>query len=269
MIEENFLHINKKETFDSLKDEIKDDSLTFINETGTLYHHGKEFLQPTSLVIGKPKPKTNGYDYVDMGEAGIWATCNIGANSPEEYGLYFAWGETTGYANASDKEGGFTWETAPYWVSGSDLSTKWSKYTTTNGYSSDGIADNKTILELEDDAAHVNMGGDWRIPTPTDFTKLCNACNSIWLTSYNGKNVNGKLYTLKSDSSKQLFFPAAGLSDNSSMDRVGSYGEYHSRNLNTINYKSSSFRFHSSGNFSTTSNNRYYGTQVRAILNTE
>lgn len=86
----------------------------------------------------------NGYDYVDMGEAGIWATCNIGANKPEEYGLYFAWGETEGYPDTSgDKK--FTWD--DYKFGTKDNLTKYNS------------TDNLTTLELEDDAAHVNMGG--------------------------------------------------------------------------------------------------------------
>lgn len=213
----------------------------------------------------KPNIEFNGYDYVDMGDAGIWATCNVGANSPEEYGLYFAWGETKGYADASAKSGGFTWATAPYWVSGTTSSnTKWSKYTATDGYSSDGKADNKLILELDDDAAHVIMGGDWRMPTTEEFQALYDACDETWVTKYNGVAVSGKLFTLKTDSSKQLFFPAAGFASDNSLDWVETYGRYWSSSTKGT-YSAYYFSFtRPSVNSSLLS--RYYGFSVRGFI---
>lgn len=164
---------------------------------------------------------TNGYKYVDMGPAGLWATCNVGAEKPEDYGLYFAWGETTGYAQPSDKPGGFVWNTAPYWVSGTYANSKWSKYTPTDSYSSTGIADGKTVLDLEDDAAYVNMGGNWRMPTMEEWVELVNACETTWETDYNGTGIAGRLFKLKTDSSKELFFPAAGIISDGVLSSVG------------------------------------------------
>lgn len=170
-------------------------------------------------ITQQPAPLYNarGFEYVDMGDAGIWATCNVGASKPEDYGLYFAWGETQGYASASEKSGGFEYKTTPYWVSGSEYyNLKWSKYTKHDEHSSTGIADNKLVLDLEDDAAHVNMGGDWRMPTREETAKLWDACD-IDMSSQNG--VAGVLFTLKTDSTKTLFFPYTGHANGSSMER--------------------------------------------------
>lgn len=207
-------------------------------------------------------PEANGYDYVDMGEAGIWATCNIGATKPEEYGLYFAWGETTGYANASAKPGGgFAWSTYEL-CKGSPSTMK--KYCTS---SSQGTVDNKTTLEPEDDAAHVIMGGNWRMPTAEEFKKLYDVCNVTWVTGYNGGNVNGRLFTLKTDSSKQLFFPAAGYAG-ASMLNVGTNGLYWSSSLSTSDsYNAYGLYFSSSGVNPRNYDNRDSGYSVRAILN--
>lgn len=206
----------------------------------------------------------NGYEYVDLGLSVNWATCNIGANKPEDYGLYFAWGETTGYSSASEKNGGFDFSTTPYWVSGSWASTKWSKYTATNGYSSTGTADNKLVLELEDDAAHVILGGDWRMPTKEEFGELYNACNITW-TTQNG--VNGLLFKLKADSSKTLFFPAAGEMTGSSIYNVGVFCDYWSSSLYTSASYIAWYLVSDSDNIYPQSNSgRYFGQSIRAVL---
>ena len=137
-----------------------------------------------------------------MGEAGIWATCNVGANSPGEAGLYFQWANVTG-----NKDGSYFKGITPPYVT---TNYKYSKYTGTDYYSSTGIADNKLFLDLEDDAAHVNMGGDWRMPTSSEFNTLCNICNKKYTPRY---GVQGMVFTLKSDPSKELFFPATGSYD--------------------------------------------------------
>ena len=138
----------------------------------------------------------NGHEYVDMGDAGIWATCNIGATKPEEYGLYFAWGETTGYANANGEKK-FTWNDY--------------KFGTQNDLSKYNSTDKLTTLELEDDAAHVNMGGDWVIPSPDAFFTLIMLCNSEVIENYKETGVKGILFKLKTDNSKELFFPVCGI----------------------------------------------------------
>lgn len=196
---------------------------------------------------------TNGYDFVDMGEAGIWAACNIGASKPEEYGDYFAWGETQGYPNASGDKN-FTWNDYKYGTSATNLT----KYN-----SSDGLM----VLETEDDAAHANMAGDWRMPTQTEFQKLYDSCNSEWVADYEGSGVNGVLFKLKNDESKQLFFPAAGSCSVRSLDNLNKIGSYWSASLSTTN-KSYGYLFYmSSTNINPNNNNaRYYGRSVRGFI---
>lgn len=101
----------------------------------------------------------NGHDWVDLGlPSGIkWATCNIGADAPEKVGDYFAWGETATKST-------YDWST--YFDSANNKGTKFNKYDTKK----------KTILELSDDAAHVNWGGNWRMPTNHEIDELYDYC---------------------------------------------------------------------------------------------
>ncbi|MBR5532185.1 MAG: T9SS C-terminal target domain-containing protein, partial [Bacteroidales bacterium] len=115
-------------------------------------------------------------EYVDLGlPSGIkWATCNVGANSPEDYGDYFAWGET-------EPKDYYDWSTYKYCNGSYDIMTK---YFTDSDY---GTVDNKTTLELTDDAAHVNWGGNWRMPTKAEQDELRNTDNCTWeWTTLNG-----------------------------------------------------------------------------------
>ncbi len=127
---------------------------------------------------------------VDLGLSVKWATMNIGANSPEEYGDYFAWGETVPKSEYSSK----TYK----WCQGSDETL--TKY---NDDSSRGIVDNKTTLEFDDDAARANWGGTWRMPTYHELAELESKCTWIW-TSKNG--VEG--VEAKGPNGKSIFFPA-------------------------------------------------------------
>lgn len=214
----------------------------------------------------------NGYEFVDLGLSVDWCTCNIGANSPEEYGWFFQWGGTTPYG--SDRKpisGGsainFDWnKNCPYWVSGSSSSSKWSKYTTSNSYSSTGTADNKTTLEPVDDAAHVHIGGKCRIPTEAEINELINACNTTWVTNYNGSGVSGKLFTLKSDTSKTLFFPASGFLAGTNYSMKDSFGFYYSSSLSTsYSYSGRYLYFESNNQYMDDSRYRYNGFAVRAV----
>lgn len=151
----------------------------------------KEYVDGELYVEGY---NSNGYEYVDMGEAGIWAACNIGASKPEEPGLYFSWGETTGYLNGWN---GKKFDFSDYKFGG-DFGGGQTKYNSTDGL---------TTLEPEDDAAHVNMGGDWRIPTKDEFQKLFELCD-VERTSINDRGV--LKFKLKSDNNKTLIFPLGG-----------------------------------------------------------
>ena len=155
---------------------------------------------------------------VDLGLSVKWASCNIGAISPEEYGAHFAWGET-------QPKSDYGWSTYKYYQSYGPNS--WlTKYITD---SSTSMVDNKTVLDPQDDAAHVNWGGSWRMPTDEEWTELRDNCTWTW-TSKNG--VNGSLVTSKTND-KSIFLPAAGYYDGTPLSPTGYNGHYWSSSLYT------------------------------------
>ena len=195
------------------------------------------------------------YDYVDLGlpSGTLWATCNIGATSPEDYGDYFAWGETAGY---NDGKTDFNWSTYK-WCEGS--SSTMTKYCNNSSYGYNGFTDNKTELDLEDDAAYVNWGPAWRMPSDEQFRELKKYTTTEW-TTQNG--VYGRLITSRSNGNS-IFLPAAGSRDNSSLSYAGSDGDCWSRTLNDpLIARRLGF---GSGYIYTGSNNRYYGFSVRPV----
>ena len=147
--------------------------------------------------------KANGHDYVDLGlpSGTKWATCNVGAESPEEYGDYFAWGET-------QPKDVYNWSNLK-WYDGNEFT----KYCTD---SANGIVDNKTILELSDDAANANWGGDWRMPTKEEQDELRTKCTWTWTTK-NG--ING--YTVTGPNGNSIFLPASGYRYGSDLNDAG------------------------------------------------
>ena len=152
---------------------------------------------------------------VDLGLSVKWANMNVGADFPEDYGDYFAWGETT------TKET-YDWSTYK-WDNGSGY--KLTKYCTDGYY---GIVDNKTVLDKEDDAAAVNWGGAWRMPTKEEQDELCNNCTWTWTTQ---DGVNG--YKVTGTNGNSIFLPAAGCRSGSSLHSAGSHGDYWSSSLDT------------------------------------
>ena len=139
----------------------------------------------------------NDFEYVDLGlpSGTLWATCNVGAKNPSDYGLYFQWGDTVGCTvDQVGKDKQFDWDDYKFSINGSD--TNFSKYTTKGA-----------TLNLEDDAANKNMGGDWHIPTPEQIKELCRNTTRKW-TTLNG--IKGMTFTSKKDASKFIFIPASG-----------------------------------------------------------
>ena len=185
------------------------------------------FIKETNGVAYNPYDPYNGHDYVEIG--GLkWATMNVGATAVTDKGLYFQWGDTQGY-------------TASQCGSGSGQKYfGWADYKYGNGTSSPGVTgmakynstDGKTVLEASDDAAQVNWGGSWRMPTTAEYAALGAAVNTAWTADYQGSGVAGMICTDKTDSSKVLFFPACGYCSNGSVGSVGSDGRYWSSSLN-------------------------------------
>ena len=163
-------------------------------------------------------PEAN-HEWVDLGlpSGTLWATCNVGACAPEEYGDYFAWGET-------EPKDVYNWDTYKWCYGGCSVCL--TKYCTD---SENGHVDNKTELDPEDDAACVNWGPSWRMPTLGQFLELYDNCTSQW-TTRNG--VNG--YLLTGPNGKTLFLPAAGYRSDGSLYYAGSRGAYWLPTLDTV-----------------------------------
>lgn len=206
-------------------------------------------------------PDKNHPHMIDLGLPSCtkWACCNVGASVPEKYGDYFAWGETEGYNSGKTT---FDWSTYK-WCNGS--STTMTKYCTNSSY---GTVDNKKELDLADDAAYVNWGPEWRMPTRTQFEELINSnyTTTTW-TTRNG--VSGRLITSKSNGNS-IFLPAAGCRDVSSLDYVGSGGYYWSRTLYE-SYPDGAWCLHfgSGGIYAGGGDFRYYGRSVRPVRASE
>ena len=192
-----------------------------------------------------------GHEYVDLGlPSGVkWATCNVGANSPEEYGDYFAWGET------KPKEI-YDWSTYKY-CNGS--SSTLIKYCDDSSYGNNGFTDNKTVLDPEDDAAHVNWGGAWRMPTHAEQSELRNNCTWNW-TTQNG--VNGCKVTGPNGNS--IFLPAAGCMKGGALGHARSEGDYWSSSQGGVSYAAYGV-FFSSDNVNWLYYTRYFGQSVRPV----
>lgn len=193
-----------------------------------------------------------------------WATMNVGATAVTDYGLYFQWGDTQGYT--ADQVG--SGEGKKYFG--------WADYKYGNGTSSPGAAgmtkynstDGKTVLDLSDDAVNAAWGGNWRMPTTAEFVALGAAVNSAWTTDYQGTGVAGVILTDKTDSSKQLFFPAAGRCYNGSVGYVGSDGRCWSSSLFSSDVRYAYILSFGSGNVNWQGNgSRYIGFPVRGVYN--
>ena len=191
--------------------------------------------------------------YVDLGLPSglLWATCNVGADAPEDYGDYFAWGET-------QPKDYYDWSTYQYCMGSDNTLTK---YCNNSGYGYNGFTDNLTTLLPEDDAATANWGSDWRMPTKEEWQELYNNTTCTW-TTQNG--VNGRLFTASNGNS--LFLPAAGYRYNSNLDSAGSYGYYWSRSLYTGYPSDAWYLDFDSGYTGVYGSSRYYGFSVRPVL---
>ena len=195
------------------------------------------------------------YSYVDLGlPSGLkWAKCNVGAEKETDAGLYFAWGETTGYTASqvgTDKQ--FSWSDYKYGNSSSNL-TKYNQ------------SDGKTVLESVDDAAAQIMGGDWRMPTKDEFQELLKETTNEWITNYNGTGINGWKFISKTDTSKYIFIPAAGDCYNGSVGNVGNGGCVWSSSLNTSEPSNAWGLYFNSGNYYVSNDNRFNGWSVRGV----
>lgn len=211
--------------------------------------------------IAPPPPQHNGFEYVDLGlpSGTKWATCNVGADSETDYGLYFSWGETKGYSGYTDTKY-FNW-------AGYDLVENWD--TPDKYFYLYGSEDGKTVLDLEDDAANVNMGGNWHMPSKEQFNELIANTNSTWENNYNGSGINGSLFISKSDESKKLFIPASGTLDDGYYTYAGNRFDIWGNSIDTSysSFENGITLYSDSDGSKVSQDSRYKGICVRGVLN--
>ena len=211
------------------------------------YEYDNWYKKEKSEVGAFTKSMCCGHEYVDLGlPSGLkWATCNVGAETPEEYGNYYAWGETEPIPN--------------YDYSPSNCST----YGLTNSeLQSQGYVDSEGNLTAQHDAATANWEGDWRMPTRAEQGELLNNCIWTW-TAQNG--VNGYKVTSKVNSN-YIFLPAAGYRDWSSLNFAGGYGSYWSSTPYVSGNILAYFIDFDSSYQSINLDYRFYGRGVRPVL---
>lgn len=203
-----------------------------------------------SITFSLPESAEKEYKFVDLGlpSGTLWADRNVGADSPEDYGDYFAWGET-------EPKETYDWGTYKWSSASGDKITK---YCTDSTY---GTVDNKTSLELEDDAAYVNMGTEWRMPTRAELDVLYSHCTWTW-TSQNG--VDG--YKVTGPNGNSIFLPVAGGWSKKGLGGVGTYGYYSSSSLHKGEPNTSwALFFDSEERLPNSAYARCYGHSVRAV----
>lgn len=164
-----------------------------------------------------PEDPQDGHSWVDLGlpSGTLWATCNVGADTPEDYGDHFAWGEI-------ESKNNYGWNTYK-WCNGSENTL--TKYCANGSY---GTVDNKTELDLEDDVAYVNWGPSWRTPTKEQMVELNTNCTWIWVKQNGSYGI-----LLTGPNGNTLFLPAAGFHNSTWNEEVGQTGIYWSRSLST------------------------------------
>lgn len=154
--------------------------------------------EDTEEIIDVPNPSIvagteGGHDYVDLGlPSGImWATCDVGADKPEASGNKYAWGET-------EPKDSYDKENYKYYIG-------YNRYTKYDGYTDASVL--LYTLEPEDDAATVNWGSHWRMPTQGEFVELFINTHHLWKENYNGTGVSGMKFINKKDAKKYIFVP--------------------------------------------------------------
>lgn len=174
----------------------------------------------------------NGHESVDLGLSVQWATCNIGAENPYEYGCYYQWAGTQDVTSLS-----ISWDVCPY-HSGSNEYENWIKYIPSDAstyWSGGGSPDNKTVLDPADDVARMKCGSAWRIPSKDEFLELIENTEQTWVENYQNTGVNGFIFTSTKSgyTDKYIFLPAGGRINNVGLDHKGNRIYYWTSSLGT------------------------------------
>ena len=174
-----------------------------------------------------------GHDYVDLGLSVKWATCNIGASCPEDYGDHYAWGETS-TKSSYDNDNCETWDTSTDDIGGTSR-----------------------------DVAHVKWGGSWRMPTEAEFEELMNTANCTWTWTTQGGHKGYKVTSKKNGNS--IFLPAAGFRYGASLDNREEVGRYWSSTPDESNTRYACYLYFDSGYRCPNWSRRYHGHAVRPV----
>ena len=230
------------------------DTLTDLTPS-TTYYVRAYVVTDYGLAYGEELSFTTDHSFVDLGLPSglLWATCNVGANAPEDYGDYFAWGET------QPKET-YSWSTYQYCNGSSNTLTK---YCNNPNYGYNGFTDSLTTLLPEDDAATANWGEDCRMPTRSEWQELFENTTGTWVTTQNG--VVGCIFTASNGNS--IFLPAAGRNWGGENNDLNIYGYYWSSSLCDEGPQASAWGFNSfnSSNYGMLVNGRGNGQSIRPV----
>ena len=226
---------------------------------------GKTSDLAVSVTTAPPVDPYNGHAYVNMGNGLKWATCNVGAENPEDYGDYFAWGETAPKAE-------YNWGTYQWMEDGQSSWKRITKYTfadnqkdgtwwydgdTFKGDKGDGVEHKDfASYDYEDDAARANWDGNWRTPTDAEWTWLRENCTWDWKTTDDGYAHNGMLVT-SNVNGNTIFLPAAG--------NDGSSGYYWSSSLTEDYSGGARYVYIFSGGVYRNTSSRFCGQSVRPV----
>ena len=260
-----------------------DTSFTNVTKDLDIYAQYKEIIKDTFTVSGQ----IAGHDYIDLGlpSGTLWATYNVGATKPTEFGDYFAWGET-------EPKDVYDWNTYKYCTAYLNEFDLWklqsiTKYNFGNEYT--GTIDNQSILLSEDDAATANWGKEWVMPTIDDLKELSSECYIVWTNDYSGakgiivykaKRAEDKGQRVESTQSPStdysiadahIFLPAQGFREGLDVLNVGSEGGYW---LSSLDEKKESHSYlylfsNENGYWEGYVSNRYLGCPVRAVSKPE
>lgn len=188
------------------------------------------YKQQTLAFVSELISIENGHEWVNLGlpSGTKWATCNVGATKPEEYGNYYAWGETE--PKSTYDWNTYKWATAAY----EEKKGRWmletlTKYNTSSKY---GTIDGKINRNKEDDAARANWGGKWRMPSTDEWLELYLECRWTWTDNYNSAGVAGQIVESKINGNA-IFLPAAGYREFDKLYDIGISGIYWSCSIHT------------------------------------
>lgn len=255
------LDMAKQEWFERFRVFSKDDKIYFNYKLEYYNSYNERWYEYTSKRLTFSRQQSSGgnntdgniggHDYVDLGlpSGTLWATCNVGASKPEDYGDYFAWGETAPKTT-------YNWSTYKYCGGSSEIMIK---YCTDSYYET---FDNKRVLEPADDAATAKWGEAWQMPSLDQLEELINTnyTTTEWTTV---NDVNGRKITSKSNL-KSIFLPAAGCRYDTSLSGADNGGYYWSRSLYSSDYHIGYYLYFDSY-INTGGRSRYIGQSVRPV----